>query len=60
MDCASNVERLKEIAEAKARRAAKAKGEKGTKKGGAKKGGGRRKEPAPEEVPLPAPPPKDP
>lgn len=74
MDCASNVERLAEIAEAKARRAAKAKEEKaakkapkkGAKKGakkapkkGAKKGGGKKKEPAPEEVPLPAPPPKD-
>ena len=35
MDCASNVERLKEIAEAKAKRAAKEK----AKKGGAKKGG---------------------
>ena len=39
MDCASNVERLKEIAEAKAKRAAKEKAAKGgSKKGGRKKG----------------------
>ncbi len=65
MDCPSNEERLKEIAEAKARRTAKARDEKGGKKGarkgtkrGSKKGGTSKKEPAPEEVPLPAPPPK--
>jgi len=70
MDCPSNVERLAEIAESKARRAAKAKEEKaakkapkkGAKKGakkGTNKGAGMKKEPAPEEVALPAPPPKD-
>ena len=64
MDCPSNEQRLKEIAEAKAKRAAKAKEEKGSKSGkkgdkkGVRKGGGKKKEPAPEEVPLPAPPPK--
>jgi DNA topoisomerase-1 len=64
MDCPTNEQRLKEIAEAKARRAAKAKEGKGgqkraTKKAPAKKGGGRKKKPAPEEVPMPSPPPKD-
>ena len=67
----AEAEKLKEerAVKAEAKKGAKAKEEKGTKKGGArkgtrkkstaKKGGGRRKEPAPEEVPLPAPPPKD-
>jgi len=60
MDCPTNEERLKEIAEAKAKRASQGDGDGGGARGSYRRGGGRRRKgPAPEEVPLPAPPPKD-